>query len=126
MYDFSSFFDTIFTCNKGSVLAKRSLYFIKTEPLFHQDRGSVLFSPHVDESQPTDKQPQAHVSPTFACHAEYIDLPASLKALNALPPAYNIFLQGMTFSAFSRYLLLSGRLQTKLKRLKPDNSVKIQ
>ncbi len=34
-------------------------------------------------------------------------------------PAYNIFLQGMIFPAFSRYLLLSRRLQIKLKRLKP-------
>ena len=62
----------------------------------------------------------------YAYQAEYIDLSASLKALNALPHGYSIFLQGMIFSAFSRYLLLSGRLQTKLKRMKPDNSMKIR
>ncbi|QIU97296.1 hypothetical protein [Bacteroides faecium] len=62
----------------------------------------------------------------YAYHAEYIDSPARLKALNALPLAYSIFLQGMIFSAFSRYPLLSRRLQTRLKRLKPDNSVNIQ
>lgn len=62
----------------------------------------------------------------YAHQAAYIDIPASLKALNALPLAYSIFLQGVFLFAFSRYLLLSRRLQTKLKRLKPDNSVKIQ
>ncbi|WP_448780489.1 hypothetical protein [Bacteroides congonensis] len=62
----------------------------------------------------------------YAYHAEYICPPARLKALNALPLAHSIFLQGMIFFAFSRYVPLSGRLRKKLKRLKPDNSVKIQ
>ncbi|WP_294558794.1 hypothetical protein [uncultured Bacteroides sp.] len=62
----------------------------------------------------------------YAYHAEYIDLPARLNALNALPLAYSIFLRGVIFFAFSRYRLLSGRLQIKLKRLKPDDSLKIQ
>jgi len=65
VYNFNSSFDTISTYNKGSVLVKRSLYFIKTEPLFHQDRGSVQFSPRADEFQPTDKQPWVHVPSTF-------------------------------------------------------------
>ena len=104
-------FDSISTCNKGSVLAKRSLLFIQSEPLFHQDRASVLFSPRAIHFRP---------------RAEYIDLPASLKALNALPPDYNTLQLGMSFFTFSRYLLIARRLQTKLKRLKPDNSVKIQ
>ncbi|QIU94801.1 hypothetical protein [Bacteroides faecium] len=61
----------------------------------------------------------------YVHHAEYIDSPARLKALNALSLAYSIFLQGMIFSTFSRYLLLSRRLLTKLKRLKPDNNMNI-
>jgi hypothetical protein len=32
----------------------------------------------------------------------------------------------MSFSAFSRYFLLSRRLQTTLKRLKPDYNMNIQ
>ncbi|EFG10970.1 MULTISPECIES: hypothetical protein [Bacteroides] len=52
-----------------------------------------------------------------------------MKKLNALKALYlvcSIFLRGMSFSAFSRYFLLSRRLQTTLKRLKPDYNMNIQ
>ena len=101
----------LFGANRASIYIKQRLCFIQSEPLFHQDRASVLLSPRAIHFRP---------------RAEYIDLLASLKALNALPPDYNTLQQGMSFFAFSRYLHIARRLQTKLKRLKPDNSVKIQ
>lgn len=56
----------IITFNRGSIVTKRSLCFTQIEPLFHQDRGSVLSSPRADNFQPTGKQPSARVPPTFA------------------------------------------------------------
>ena len=65
----------------------------------------------------------------YTYYAEYIDPSANLRKLNALKALYlvcSIFLRGMSFSAFSRYFLLSRRLQTTLKRLKPDYNMNIQ
>ncbi|MDE6819423.1 hypothetical protein, partial [Bacteroides acidifaciens] len=65
----------------------------------------------------------------YTYHGEYIELLSSLKKLNALkalPPCHSLFSQGMFFFAFSRYHLLPRRLRIKLKRLKPDSSIKIQ
>ncbi|WP_303872649.1 hypothetical protein, partial [Bacteroides acidifaciens] len=65
----------------------------------------------------------------YTYHGEYIVLLSSLKKLNALKallPGYNLFSQGVCFFAFSRYPLLPRRLRIKLKRLKPDYSMKNQ
>lgn len=65
----------------------------------------------------------------YTYHGEYIALPSSLKKLNALkalPPWLQPILAGDVFFAFSRYPLLPRRLRIKLKRLKPDYSIKIQ
>ncbi|MDE6819611.1 MAG: hypothetical protein K2P91_01635 [Bacteroides acidifaciens] len=65
----------------------------------------------------------------YTYHGEYIALLSSVKKLNALkalPPGYNLFSQGVFFSAFSRYPLLPSRLRIKLKRLKADYSIKNQ
>ncbi len=44
--------------NKCKVcFSETELAFHLTEPLFHQNRGSVLFSPPTDDFKPTDKQP---------------------------------------------------------------------
>ncbi|MFV0327115.1 MAG: hypothetical protein ACK5LF_22525 [Bacteroides xylanisolvens] len=51
--------------------------------------------------------------------------PKRLKALKAFSLS-RIPSRGIQKSGFSRYRSLSRRLRTKLKRLKPDNSVKIQ
>ena len=53
----------------------------------------------------------------YTYHDEYIALLSSLKKLNALkalPPGYNLFSQGVFFSAFSRYRLPARRLRIKL------------
>ncbi len=39
------------------LLVKRSLYLGETEPLFHQDRGPVLFTPRTDDFQSTGERP---------------------------------------------------------------------
>jgi len=65
----------------------------------------------------------------YTYYAGYIDPSANLKELNALKALYlvcSIFLRGTSFFAFSRYFLLSRRLQTKLKRMEPDYNMNIQ
>ena len=89
----------------------------------------VLFSPRDKSIYPACWAYIFSVVSIYTYYAEYIDPSANLRKLNALKALYlvcSIFLRGMSFSAFSRYFLLSRRLQTTLKRLKPDYNMNIQ
>lgn len=122
----------LFQRNGACISLKQRLCFTSIEALFCSSHVPMSFSPQIATLSPC----AIHFCPRtesiyFACwayrfsivsiyayYAEYIDLSASLKALNALSLGYSLFLQGMIFFAFSRYLLPVRRLQTKLKRLK--------
>ena len=64
----------------------------------------------------------------YTHHAEYIPLPVSPKSWMRWKhsPLFTVYSRAGVFSAFSRYRLPARRLRIKLKRLKPDYSIKNQ